>query len=171
MSNRDQVSASGVIAIYHVGVVTDSDHEDYDRSSTSTVEGVLAMVRQRGGRITGPRRLLLEAVFATTKHQTAEELAAIVQARAPDVALSTIYRNLEELEKLGVVLHAHLGHGPATYHLTEAAHGHLVCESCGAVIEVSDGLFSDLSQSAESQFGFDIDPHHFAVLGRCRRCR
>jgi Fe2+ or Zn2+ uptake regulation protein len=35
-----------------------------------------------------------------------------VQAEAPDVHLSTVHRNLEELERLGVVTHVHLGDGP-----------------------------------------------------------
>jgi Ferric uptake regulator family len=48
-----------------------------------------------------------------------------VHARAPDVHLSTNYRNLEELERLGVIDSTRLGSGPATYHLASAAHGHL----------------------------------------------
>jgi Fe2+ or Zn2+ uptake regulation protein len=144
---------------------------DDDRRAPSTVEDVLALVRARGGRVTSARRLLLEAVFDAEGHRTAEELAAVVQARAPDVHLSTIYRNLEDLQELGIVIHAHLGHGPSTYHLAAAAHGHLVCDACGAVIEAPDDLFAGLSRSTRSRFGFAIDPHHFAVLGRCRGCR
>ncbi len=136
-----------------------------------TVEEVLALVREHGGRVTSSRRLLLRALFDTPGHRTAEELAEEVQAQAPDVHLSTIYRNLDELERLGVVVHAHLGHGPATYHLAAGAHGHFVCEECGAMIEAPDELFQGLSQTARDRFDFEINPHHFAVLGRCRDCR
>ncbi len=142
-----------------------------ERGLTSSVEGVLALVREHGGRVTSARRLVLEAIFAAEGHQTAEELTATVQARAPDVHMSTIYRNLDDLERLGVVIHAHLGHGPAMYHLASTAHGHLVCEGCGTTIEVPDELFAGLSRSARSEFGFDIDPHHFALLGHCRGCQ
>lgn len=140
-------------------------------AASASVEGVLALVRQQGGRVTSARRLLLQAVFAADGHQTAEELAATVQAHAPDVNMSTIYRNLDDLVRLGVVTHAHLGHGPAMYHLAATAHGHLVCQECGTVIEVPDELFGTLARTARSRFGFDINPHHFAVLGRCQRCR
>ncbi|HTZ09676.1 MAG TPA: transcriptional repressor, partial [Acidimicrobiales bacterium] len=115
-------------------------------------------------------RMLLEVLFTADEHMSAEELAEAVQSRAPDVHLSTIYRNLDELEKLGVVVHSHLGHGPATYHLASTAHGHLVCEECGAMFEASTALFSGLSRSAMTRFGFRIDPHHFAVIGRCEAC-
>ena len=80
-------------------------------------------------------------------------------------------RNVEELEKLGVIVHSHLGHGPATYHLAEGAHSHFVCEVCGKTFEAPDALFRSLSKTAKAQFGFDINPHHFAVFGRCRACQ
>jgi Fe2+ or Zn2+ uptake regulation protein len=136
-----------------------------------SVDDVLTMVREHGGRVTSSRRLLLSALFDAPGHRTAEELAAAVQARAPEVHMSTIYRNLDELERLGVVVHAHLGHGPATYHLAAGAHGHFVCEGCGAMVEAPDDIFRGLSQEAAARFGFIIDPHHFAVLGRCKDCR
>jgi len=136
-----------------------------------TVEDVLALVREHGGRVTSSRRLLIEAVFDGPGHRTAEELAESVQARAPDVALSTVYRNLEELEKLGVVVHSHLGHGPATYHLAAGAHCHFVCQDCGAAVEAPDELFASLTKAADARFGFEIDTRHFAIWGRCADCR
>ena len=136
----------------------------------ASVEQALDLLRQQGGRLTSSRRTLLQALFEADGHRTAEELAAEVQAQAPDVHMSTIYRNLDELERLGVVVHAHLGHGPATYHLAAGAHGHLVCERCGQMIEAPHELFRGLARVAKTRFGFTIDPHHFAVLGRCEGC-
>jgi Fur family ferric uptake transcriptional regulator len=139
-------------------------------SSAELVEQVLALIRARGGRVTSARRQLLEAFFESPGHCTAEDLAAIVQRRSPDVHMSTIYRNLDELEQLGVIVHTHLGHGPATYHLASSPHGHLVCENCGATIEAPGEMFEPLARSARARFGFAIDPRHFAVLGTCREC-
>lgn len=139
-------------------------------AEATTLEGALDLVRQQGGRVTSSRRILLRILFSSTGHRSAEELAAEVQAEAPDIHLSTIYRNLEELERLGVVVHAHFGHGPATYHLATSVHGHFVCEECGKLIEVPDSMFSGLARDASTRFGFTIDPHHFAMLGRCAAC-
>lgn len=131
---------------------------------------MLDVLRARGGRVTTARRLLLGTLFDSPGHYTAEELANEVQARTPDVHLSTVYRNLEELERLGVVVHAHLGHGPATYHLATASHSHFVCANCGTTIEAPDELFEGLADRARQRFGFVIDPRHFAVLGTCAAC-
>jgi len=141
-----------------------------DAEAAGSVEDVLSLVREHGGRVTSSRRLLLGALFDARGHRTAEELAEEVQRQAPDVHISTIYRNLDELERLGVIVHAHLGHGPASYHLASAAHGHLVCERCGVTIEAPPEFFRSLSRAAQSNFGFTTDPRHFAVLGRCRDC-
>lgn len=120
--------------------------------------------------MTSSRRLLLQALFASHDHRSAEDLAAEVQTRAPDIHLSTIYRNLDELEKLGVVSHTHVGHGPATYHLATSVHAHFVCGECGKMFEAPQALFTSLASEAQSRFGFTIDPNHFAVLGRCADC-
>ncbi|MGO9028863.1 MAG: Fur family transcriptional regulator [Acidimicrobiales bacterium] len=142
-----------------------------ETGDATTLEGALALLREHGGRITSSRRFLLEAIFEAQGHSTVEELAAKVQAKAPDVHLSTIYRNVEELEKLGVIVHSHLGHGAATYHRAAGAHTHFVCEVCGATFEAPDALFRNLSKNARVRFGFEINPHHFAVYGRCQDCQ
>jgi Fe2+ or Zn2+ uptake regulation protein len=147
-----------------------SPSEPAPHAEAATIEDAVELVRRQGGRVTASRRLLLRALFASEGHRTAEELAAEVQAEAPDVHLSTVYRNLEELERLGLVVHSHFGHGPATYHLASAVHGHFVCEECGTLIEVPGTLFDDLAAQARSRFAFTIDPHHFAMLGRCADC-
>jgi Fur family transcriptional regulator, ferric uptake regulator len=136
----------------------------------STVDQVLASVRAQGGRATSSRRVLLEVLFLATSHLTAEELAAAVQARTPGVHMSTIYRNLEDLQRLGVVVHTHLGHSAATYQLASLAHAHFICDNCGATVEAPDELFQGLARAAKTKLGFSIDPHHFAILGRCAGC-
>jgi len=164
------IVAGGVVRSY--GEVVSRSLPVHDHlHEVDTVEGVLALVRDHGGRVTQSRRLLLGALFEGPDHQSAEDLAEAVQADAPDVALSTVYRNLEELEKLGVVVHSHLGHGPATYHLAAGAHCHFVCQDCGAAVEAPDELFVGLAGAARDRYGFEIDTRHFAILGHCADCR
>ena len=141
-----------------------------DAARASSVADVLAMVRARGGRVTAPKRLLVEALFASGAHRRAEDLAGEVQAVAPEVHRSTIYRNLDELERLGVVVHTHLGHGAATYHLAGAAHAHVVCEHCGAAFEAPAAAVGQLLAEVRAALGFEVDPYHFAIPGRCAAC-
>lgn len=134
------------------------------------LEDLVARVRAAGGRMTPCRRAVLAALLEGA-HQGAEELTEAVQARVPDTSPSTVYRNLDELERLGLVIHSHLGHGPATYQLASGAHGHLVCEGCGAAFEADEAFFAPLATEAARRHGFEIRPYHFAVLGYCAGCR
>lgn len=134
------------------------------------LEQVVARLRQRGGRITSPRRAILRALVEADEHPTAEQLTTEVQGSHPDVASSTVYRFLDDLERLGVVDHVHLGHGPAVYHFADDLHHHLVCEECRGVVEVPEEVFAELRDRLHREFGFDLHPRHFAVPGRCRRC-
>jgi Fur family ferric uptake transcriptional regulator len=136
------------------------------------VESILAKIRARGGRATDARRATIGVLLNTGQsHLSAEDIVSQVKVHHPDVAESTIYRNLTALEELGVVEHVHLGHGPSTYHLTEDGHQHLLCERCGKVIEVPDETFAPLADQLADIYGFQIHPRHFAIMGLCRRCQ
>jgi Fe2+ or Zn2+ uptake regulation protein len=135
------------------------------------VERIVDLLRSRGGRVTSARRAIIGALLdASPEHVTADELASAVQRAHPDVHVSTIYRCLDALEELGVVDHVHLGHGRAVYHLADEHHQHLVCSSCGVVVEVPDEVFDDVTARLDAEFGFRLEPGHFAVPGRCRSC-
>ena len=134
------------------------------------LERILDALRDKGGRLTPARRTIVTALVEASTHVTAEELAATVQQRLPDVHLSTIYRTLERLEELGVIEHGHLGHGRAVYHLADERHHHLVCDRCGWVLGVPPDLLDDVAANVERRFGFVLDPSHFSLGGRCREC-
>jgi Fur family transcriptional regulator, ferric uptake regulator len=140
------------------------------QARNQVIENVMAVLRQHGSRATHARRLILE-VLLQPGHHRAEEIAATVREQAPDVHLTTIYRNLEELERLRIVDRTYVSHGPATYNLASAAHGHLACESCGSIADLPGEAFQALSETAMALHGFTISPSHFAIPGRCARCQ
>ncbi|HLI38273.1 MAG TPA: Fur family transcriptional regulator [Streptosporangiaceae bacterium] len=128
-------------------------------------------LRARGYRATPQRQLVLEAV-ARLGHATPEDVGTEVQQAAPSVNISTIYRTLELLEQLGMVTHAHLGHGAPTYHLAaDADHVHLVCRECGRITEVSPDAVRALITALDTEHGFETDVGHLTVFGRCGSCR
>jgi len=127
-------------------------------------------LRDRGFRITPQRQLVLEAV-ESLGHGTPEEILAEVQRTASGVNLSTIYRTLEVLEDVGLVTHAHIGHGAPTYHsIDEHVHIHLVCDSCSAVLSAPAQAASAFVTRLEKEYGFRTDITHVSVHGRCRSC-
>jgi Fur family ferric uptake transcriptional regulator len=128
------------------------------------------MVRDAGGRLTVPTRLVISILATSPEHLTVDDLAAEVERRTAGIAPSTIYRVIQRLGELGIIEHVHSGNGPAFYHLREHGHAHLVCNSCGVVIDLADGVFDGLAAAALERFHFTIDAHHSALLGRCEDC-
>jgi len=128
------------------------------------------MLRERGLRLTPQRQLILEAVHELG-HATPEQVHNHVRERVAGVNITTVYRTLELLEELGLVTHAHLGHGAPTYHsATGEDHLHLVCRDCGAVTETEVSLADGLVGTLAERYGFETDVAHFAIYGRCREC-
>jgi Fur family ferric uptake transcriptional regulator len=124
----------------------------------------------KGLRMTPQRQIVLDAV-TRLGHATPEAVCAEVAKTDPGVNPSTVYRTLDLFERLGVIRHAHLGSGAATYHRgDETAHLHLVCESCGRVTEADVTLADELAGSLERAHGFVPDVAHMAISGLCADC-
>jgi Fur family ferric uptake transcriptional regulator len=126
-------------------------------------------LHQRGLRMTPQRQLVLDAV-RDLGHATPEQICTRVQRAAPAVNITTVYRTLDLLERIGVVRHTHLGHGAPSYSAEEHQHVHLVCHGCGSVSEVDTHLMSGLAEQLENTEGFQLDVTHVALSGRCRDC-
>jgi Fur family ferric uptake transcriptional regulator len=122
-------------------------------------------LHQRGLRMTPQRQQVLDAVRAL-EHATPEQVSVAV----PDVDLTTVYRTLELLEELDLLRHTHLGHGAASFRLAEDDHVHVVCHSCGKVIDVPDDLIDPLAERLMRERDFTVDRSHFTVFGRCSDC-
>lgn len=127
-------------------------------------------LRARGYRLTPQRQLVLQAVD-TLGHATPDDVLTEVRRTATGVNISTVYRTLDLLEELGLVSHAHLGHGAPTYHLADRdQHMHLVCRDCEKVTETDVSLAAPFVESLRATHGFDTDVKHFAIYGRCADC-
>jgi Fur family transcriptional regulator, ferric uptake regulator len=126
-------------------------------------------LHQRGLRMTPQRQLVLDAV-RELGHATPEQICARVQQAAPAVNITTVYRTLDLLERIGVVRHTHLGHGAPTYSAQEHEHVHLVCHECGTVMEVPTDLMDELAAKLDALHGFELDVAHVALSGRCSDC-
>jgi Fur family ferric uptake transcriptional regulator len=140
-------------------------HDDVDER----VSEMLELLRGEGGRVTTGRRAIVHALMtAPDHHVTAEDVAGLVQDEHPDVHLSTVYRTLEALERLGIVGRLNLGPGAAVFHLRDHVHHHFVCDGCGTVIELDDALVAPWLEGLATRGA--LTARQLTVTGRCADC-
>ncbi len=135
------------------------------------LDSAVDALRASGLRVSAARRLVLEALYAADAPVTAEQVAGGLDGRLPRSDLTSVYRNLETLEGIGLVRHFHLGHGPGLY--APAGMGdreYLVCGSCGAVKAVDPAEMTPVRTVIREQFGYRAEFSHFPILGLCPDC-
>ena len=131
-----------------------------------TLEEAIAAVRERGLRLSTARRLLLEALFAAEGPVAAPRLVETLS-----IDESSVYRNLEALEGLGLVRHVHLGHGPGLYVLVGGEEReYLYCERCTRVTSVSPERLEPMRDTIRREFGYHVRFTHFPIVGLCADC-
>src|SRR5205809_3239156 len=100
-------------------------------------QGFLA---KQGLKLTRERTALLREIFATHYHFEADELLFKMKEKGVKISRATVYRTLELLVKSGMVRRVHLGEDHYHYeHVRgDSHHDHLICTTCGGVIEFHD---------------------------------
>ncbi|MBA2349361.1 MAG: transcriptional repressor [Solirubrobacterales bacterium] len=128
-------------------------------------------VREQGLRLTSARRLVLQALFAARGPVSAEEIASGLNGRLTASDLTSVYRNLETLEGVGIVRHFHAGHGPGRYVLEgDREREYLACEVCGRVEAVPPETLDPARKAIASATGYAVRFAHFPIVGRCDDC-
>ena len=139
------------------------------RMQAETLSEAVAALRARGLRLSGARRVVLEALYATDAPLRAEQIADGFGA-LPVSDLASVYRNLETLERLGLVQHVHLGHGPGRYVRAGREREYLVCERCGANVAVPPEQLDGVRHAVAAATGFQARFSHFPIVGVCGDC-
>jgi Fur family ferric uptake transcriptional regulator len=129
-------------------------------------------LREKGYRLTPQRMMVIEALHSVDGHISAEEIYTQVRAKYPYANISTVYRTLELLKKLGLVTEIALGDGRVRYHPVEKGHHHhLVCQKCGRIVDLPESALSPLKETLLHDYHFNADLRHMAFFGLCADCR
>ena len=139
-------------------------HERFDQ-----VEQLLSRSNLR---LTAERRLIVRRAVSFL-HFTAEELVKDVRKADPTVARATVYRTLALLQDVGVVEKHDFHYGPPNYEVTfaKAHHDHLMCVSCGEIIEFQEPRVEVLQDEVVRRYHYQLLTHTHKLYGLCKACR
>ena len=133
---------------------------------------------ERGYKMTPQRKEILRIFVEHSDfhHMSAEDVYCILQKRESEIGLATVYRALDLLSELGILVKVEFGDGCARYELNTADpnvhhHHHLICIKCKRVIEFEEDLLDDLEENIAAKSGFQILNHEVKFFGYCKDCR
>jgi Fur family ferric uptake transcriptional regulator len=130
------------------------------------------VLQEKGYRLTPQRMLIIEALHDADRHISAEEIFDQLHSRYPYSNISTVYRTLELLKELNLVTETDFGEGRVRYHVAEKGHHHhLVCRSCGRIMDLDESVLHPLKDALLCDYDFDADLRHIAIPGECSECR
>ena len=131
-----------------------------------------ATLREQGYRLTPQRNLIWEVLRDAGRHLTAEEVAAEVRRTLPDVNVSTVYRTLELLVSLDLVVETRLEGSVCYYEVSpEPTHHHFVCTGCGAVGHFGDELLAPVHEELGERRAFVVSQIQVTAFGVCGDCQ
>ena len=132
-----------------------------------------AYLRDHNLPITPQRVAIAEAVLASNRHLSAEDLASDVRERGASVGQATVYRTLDLLVRSGLVVERDFGEGYKRYEPArdEPHHEHLLCTVCGTVTEFRDERLDRMTTLVAEAHGFARLRHRLVIFGVCRDCQ
>ncbi len=124
-----------------------------------------------GLRTTNQRALILDIIRQGQGHLDADEVYRRARKKQPRLSLSTVYRTLQTLKRLGLVEELHFDEAHHHYEIKPPTeHHHLVCLGCGQVVEFQYPLAHLVKSNVAEAKDFDITDTEVRMTGYCPKC-
>lgn len=146
-----------------------------DASTSTWTQRAEATLAATGHKRGGARRALLELLddqaCALTAHEIEDALGA--RGRRRRVSRASVYRILDQLERLRLVQRVETGQAMARYERVcehDQHHHHLVCDECGLVMPFSDAGLERAIDRLSKSVPLAVFEHEIVLHGACRNC-
>lgn len=130
-------------------------------------------IKRSGLKRTAQRDLILDVFLRTEGHVSSEDLYELVKVADPSVGFTTVYRTLKLLQESGLARDVQYYDGRTLYEhdFKHAHHDHLICTSCGRLIEFYSEVIENMQDEIADRHGFRPETHSLRIFGMCRECR
>ena len=138
---------------------------------TDRAEAALTAAGHKRG---GARRAVIELLDGQTCALTAVEVEDALRGEPRRVSRASIYRILDELERLSLVQRVETGQAMVRYERVceheEHHHHHLVCDECGVVMPFSDEALESAIETLSERVPLKVSEHEIVLHGSCQDC-
>ena len=147
-------------------------------SEQFSIDYLKKILQEKDYKMTGQRKEILQIFLdqPSQHHLSAEDVHLILRNKKSEIGLATVYRSLELLASLGILLKIDFGDGCSRYELNTTdpnshCHHHLICLKCRKVIEFDEDKLDELEHTIAERSGFKIINHEVKFFGYCKECR
>lgn len=126
----------------------------------------------RGLKNTRQRQAIAEVLFASDSHMSLDELLTKARSAQPSVGYATVYRTMKLLAESGLAAEhkfADIGHARYEVAVEGEHHDHLICVTCGRILEYEDPEIERRQEAMAALRGFRVVSHRHEIYGECVR--
>src|SRR5947208_2580539 len=137
-------------------------------------ERFMEFLAHKNLRVTSQRQAIIDTVFSTDKHFTAEQLLEWSRARDRSVSRATVYRTLPLLTESGLVREMDFGKDYKFYDPNYAEHpnhSHIICQDCERIVEFESDKIERLENEISHRLGFEVKSQRLQITGRCEELK
>jgi len=116
----------------------------------------------------------LKFLYENDEHYTPEDIYMLLKKENPDIniGIATVYRTLTLLENEGIASSISFGAAGKKYELgLKKHHDHLICSSCGDIIEFFDETIEAQQEEIAKKHNFKMTDHTMKIVGLCEKCQ
>ena len=145
-----------------------------DAANKCARQRFLEFLAQKNLRMTGQRRAIIETVFSTEEHFTAEQLLEWSRRRDKSVSRATVYRTLPLLTESGLVREMDFGKEHKFYdpnYAEHPRHNHIICQDCGKIVEFESEKIEHVEIEISRRLGYAVKSHRLQITATCEEFR
>ena len=133
---------------------------------------IIEQIKERGYKVTPQRRAIIDALLLPGRPRTAKEVLEKVRLVYPEVGLDTVYRNLNLLIDMGLLIQINLKNSETSrFEIIKNHHHHLICLGCGETLCLEQCPLNERELGKVTEKGYEIVGHAFEIYGYCPACR
>ena len=130
----------------------------------------LDTLKSTGVRITPQRHAILEFLIQSMIHPTADDIYKALENKFPNMSVATVYNNLRVFREAGLVKELTYGDSSSRFDFVTNDHYHIICDSCGKIVDFHYPGLDEVEQLASHVTGFKVNNHRMEIYGTCPTC-
>jgi Fur family transcriptional regulator, ferric uptake regulator len=147
-----------------------------DMSTTYSADALRAELHEKGWRLTPQREIILKVFqeLESGKHLSAEDLQGVLDGEGRQISLSTIYRTVKMMSRMGILRELELAEGHKHYEINQPSphhHHHLICVSCNNTIEFRNDSVLKIGDKTAKKEGYHLLDCQMTIHAVCPACQ